>query len=116
MTSRASAIASGCHVDAIGAHIGDEADRSRDIDALIEALGDLHRALGGEAQLARRLLGEREVMKGGCGLRRVGLRLDLGDGDAGARLDRSDGALGLGLSWSDRTCRASCRESSKAAQ
>ena len=40
--------------DAVGSHVGDEADRlAADVDAFIEALGDLHRLLGREAELAR---------------------------------------------------------------
>ena len=39
---------------AVGSHVGDEADGlAADVDAFIEALGDLHRLLGREAELAR---------------------------------------------------------------
>ena len=42
---------------AVGAHVGDQADRlAADVDALEQALGGLHRAVGREAELARRLL------------------------------------------------------------
>ena len=44
----------GNDLDAVGSHVGDEADRlAADVDAFVEALGDLHRLLGREAELAR---------------------------------------------------------------
>ncbi len=56
----------GREIDAVGAHIGDQPDRPvADVDALIEALGDLHGARRREAELARGLLLQVEVVKGG---------------------------------------------------
>ena len=70
----------GRHVDAVGAHIGDQADGlAADVDALVEALRDLHGARWREAELARGLLLQR---RGGEGRVRVALR--------GLRLDRGD--------------------------
>ncbi len=44
-------------VDGVGTHVGDEPYRAAaDVHALVELLGDAHGALGGEAELARRLL------------------------------------------------------------
>ncbi len=43
----------GNDLNAVGSHVGDEADRlAADVDAFVEALGDLHRLLGREAELA----------------------------------------------------------------
>ena len=54
---RVAAMASPAHLDAVGAHIGDEPDRlAADVDAFIEALGDLHGLGRGEAELARGFL------------------------------------------------------------
>ena len=62
----------GREVDAVGAHIGDEADRAvADVDALIEALGDLHGARRRKPELARGLL-----LQGRGGEGRVGMALD----------------------------------------
>ena len=78
----------GGEVDAVGAHVGDEPDRPlADVHALVEALGDLHRARWREAELARGLL-----LQGGGGEGRIGvafdrLRLDRGDREA-RRLER----------------------------
>ena len=82
---------------AVGAHVGDQADRvAVQIDALEQALGGAHGALGAEAELARRLL-----LQGGGGERRRRVTLDLLLLDAvdleGARLDRGDGAPGVRL-------------------
>ena len=60
------------HVDAVGAHIGDQADGlAADIDAFIEPLRQLHRACRGEAELARGLLLQGRGLEG-----RVGVALD----------------------------------------
>ncbi len=68
------------HLHAVGAHIGDRA-------VLVELLRDPHRVVGGEAELARRLLLQR---RGGEGRRRVARR--------GARFDRLHGeAAGLDI-------------------
>ena len=86
----------GGEIDAVGAHIGDEAGRAvADVDAFIETLGDLHGARRGEAELARRLL-----LQGRSGERRIGMapdgaRLDGGDRELGA-LQRRLERLGLG--------------------
>ena len=70
----------GGEIDAVGAHIGDEPDRAvADVDALVEALGDLHGARGREAELARGLL-----LQGGGGEGRIGVALDR------LRFDRGD--------------------------
>ena len=67
-------------IDAVGAHIGDEAGRAvADVDAFIEALGDLHGARRREAELARRLL-----LQGRGGERRIRVALDR------LRFDRGD--------------------------
>ena len=64
--------------DPVGAHIGDQADGiAVEVDALIEPLGNLHRARGAEAELARGLL-----LQGRCGERRKRVAPDL------AMLDR----------------------------
>ena len=69
----------GREVDAVGAHIGDEADRAfADVDALIEPLGDLHGARRREAELARGLLLQRRGGEGRVGVALDGLRLDRG--------------------------------------
>ena len=71
ITLRVAAMASRRHLHAVGAHVGDEADGlAADVDALVEPLGDLHGAGGGEAELARRLLLQR---RGGERRRRVAL-------------------------------------------
>ena len=70
----------GREVDAVGSHIGDESDRAvADVDAFVEALGDLHGAGRREAELARGLL-----LQGGGGEGRVGMALDR------LRFDRRD--------------------------
>ena len=60
-------------VDRVGAHVGNQAHGpAADVHPLVELLGDAHGALGGEAELARRLL-----LEGGGdkGRRRVALAL-----------------------------------------
>ena len=70
----------GGEVDAVGAHVGDEAGRAvADVDALVEPLGDLHRARRREAELARGLL-----LQGRGGEGRIGVALDR------LRFDRRD--------------------------
>ena len=74
------------HLHAIGTHVGDEADLlAADLHAFVEALGDLHRAAGGEAELAGGFLLQR-----GGGERRGRVTLDR------LRLDRGD-AIGAGF-------------------
>ena len=74
----------GREIDAVGAHIGDEAGRAvADVDAFIEALGDLHGARRREAELARRLL-----LQGRGGERRIGVALDRLRFDRGDREER----------------------------
>ena len=74
----------GGHVDAVGAHIGDEANRlAAGVDALIQPLGHLHGAGGGHAELAAGLLLQR---RGGEGRGRIAPRrlgLDAGDREPG---------------------------------
>ncbi len=73
MTLRAARHGLRRHVDAVRAHVGDEADRlAADVDALVEALRQLHRLGAGEAELARASCCMVEVVKGGWGLRRAG--------------------------------------------
>ena len=91
------------HVDAVGPHVGDVA-------VLVEALGDLHGAGRGEAELPRGLLLQR---RGGEGRRRVAadrLRLDRGDPVGAGPERRLDGAGGR-LVRECRAGRASCRRS-----
>ena len=68
------------HVDAVGTHIGDEADGlAVDLDAFIEPLREPHRMRGREAELAARFLLHG---RGGEGRRRIaprGLGFDRGD-------------------------------------
>ena len=72
ITLRAPVDRLGREIDAVGAHISDEADRAvADVDALIEALGDLHGAGRREAELARGFL-----LQGRGRERRVGVALD----------------------------------------
>ena len=60
-------------VDRIGAHVGDQTDRTAaGIDALVQLLGDPHGALGGETHLARGFL-----LQGRGGERRGGMALAL---------------------------------------
>jgi len=83
-------------VDAVGAHIGDEADRlAVDVDAFVEPLCDAHRMGGRKAEFAARLLlqgrgGERRRRVAPCGF-----GLDIGDEEARA-LQRLLEGLGLG--------------------
>ena len=85
----------GREVDAVGAHISDETGRAvADIDAFIEALGDLHGARRREAELARRFLLQG---RGGEGRIRVALdRLQFDRGDREQRL-LERGLEGFGL-------------------
>ena len=86
----------GRHVDAVGPHVGDEADRlAVDLGALVEPLGELHGAGRREAELARRFL-----LQGRCRERRVrvslgGLGLDADDRELG-HIERRLEGLGLG--------------------
>src|SRR5262245_5176401 len=67
-------------------HVGDEADRAlvAELDALVEPLGDAHRAGGLEAELARRLLLQARGDEGRCRMPPPFLLLDLGNGPARA--------------------------------
>src|SRR6185437_124705 len=84
--------------DAVGPHIGDEADRlAAEIDALVEPLRQAHRPAGAEAELARGFLLQG---RGGEGRLRVAadlLALDLGDGEAARPGDGVGGGARLGL-------------------
>ncbi len=89
---------------AVGAHIGDQADRlAADLDALVKALGDAHRMRGSKAELAARLLLQR---RGGEGRRRVALgRLGFDRGDGKSRLfQRLLERLGLGAGADVEPC------------
>ena len=115
-------------IDAVGAHIGNEADRAvADIDAFIEPLGDLHGARGGQPELARGFLLQRGRGEGRVGVALDGLGLDRGDGEfrlierrlerpcfvpgadiepadllaVGADETRGEGRAGLGLQMSE---------------
>ena len=84
------------HVDAVGAHVSDEADRfAIDVHALVKPLRDAHRHRRRKAELARGFLLQG---RGGEGRKRVtfaGLRLDLPDAEA-RRIERGLEGLGLG--------------------
>ena len=83
--------------DAVGSHIGDQAGGlAADVDAFIQALGDLHGALGVEAQLARGFLLQGRGLEGRRGIAPYRTGLDAGNREA-LRLDRSDRAAGVGL-------------------
>jgi hypothetical protein len=70
----------------VGPHVGDETDRARtDIHALVELLGHAHGALGGEAELARRLLLERGGDEGRGRLALALFALDLLDPELARR-------------------------------
>ena len=70
----------GRKIDAVGAHISDEAGRAvADVDAFVEALRDLHGARRRKTELARRLL-----LQGRCGEWRIRVALDR------LRFDRRD--------------------------
>ena len=85
----------GRDIDAVGAHIGDEADRlAADIDALIEALGDLHGARRRKAELARGLLLQGRGGEGRIGVALGRLRFDADDREA-RLLERRLEGLGL---------------------
>ena len=85
----------GREVDAVGAHIGNEAGGAvADVDALVKTLGDLHRARGREAELARGFLLQCRSGEGRVGVALDRLRLDRRDGEA-RRLQRVLERLGL---------------------
>ncbi len=74
----------GREIDAVGAHISDEAGRAvADVDAFVETLRDLHGARWREAELARRLL-----LQGRCGEWRIRVALDRLRFDRGDREER----------------------------
>ena len=80
----------GREIDAVGAHISDEAGRAlADIDAFVEALRNLHGARRRKTELARRLL-----LQGRSGERRIGVALDRLRFD---RRDREERLLERGL-------------------
>ena len=73
----------GNDLNAVGSHVGDEADRlAADVDAFVEALGDLHRLLGREAELAR-----------GIHLQRRGRERRIGVALGGFLFDRRDAEI-----------------------
>ena len=79
---------------AVGSHVGNEAHGfAADVDALIEPLGDIHRLLGGEAELARGIHLQRRgrERREGVALRRF--LLDLDDAEV-AFLDRGLDGMG----------------------
>ena len=85
----------GREVDAVGAHIGDEAGRAvADVDAFVKALGDLHRARRREAELARGFLLQGRGGEGRIGVALDRLRFDRRDREA-RRLERLLERLGL---------------------
>ena len=93
--------AGGCRLardlHAVGAHVGDQADRvAVQTDPLEQALGGAHGAVGAEAELARCLL-----LQGAGGERRRRVALDLllleALDDEAAGQDRCDRALGVGF-------------------
>ena len=66
------------HVDAVGSHIGDEADGlAADVDAFVQTLGDAHGLRRGEPQLARGLLLQGRGGEGRVGVALGGLGLDV---------------------------------------
>ena len=74
----------GREIDAVGAHIGNEAGRAvADIDAFVEALRNLHGARRRETELPRRLL-----LQGRSGERRIRVALDRLRFDRGDREER----------------------------
>ena len=96
-------------LDAVGAHIGDEAHRlAVDVGALIEALGDAHGDGRGEAELAAGFLLERRG-----GERRVGValgRLRFDRGDLEGRGSRGPGGDRRLRPWTRRRgAGSSCR-------
>ena len=73
----------GHDLDAVGSHVGDETDQlAADIDAFVEPLGDLHRLLRGEAELA-----------GGVHLQRRGRERRIRIAFRGFLFDRSDAEI-----------------------
>ena len=85
------------HLHAVGAHVGDQADRlAIERDALEQALRGAHRAIGAEAELARRFLLQG---RGRERRRRMALHLALLEAldREVARLDRGDRALRVRL-------------------
>ncbi len=86
----------GRDLDAVGPHIGDEADRlAVDVDALIEPLGDAHGVRGGKAELAARFLLQRRGGEGRGRIAPAGFRLDVRDGE-GRAFERLLEGLGFG--------------------
>jgi hypothetical protein len=82
---------------AVGSHVGDEADGlAVEIHALIEALGDLHGLLGGEAQLARGVHLQRRGGERREGVALHGFLLDRDHAEL-ALLDRRLDGRSLGL-------------------
>ena len=80
--------------DGVGPHVGDQALAGRaNVDAFVEALRDLHRAAGAEAELAVRFLLQRGGDEGRRGALGGGRRFDLGH-DPGLGLLQA-GAEGL---------------------
>ena len=96
--SRTPCIASSRDAEAVGSHVGDQADRpgAVDVDAFVELLGDLHGPLAGEPQPDRRLLLERAGLERGVGLVELLGLVDLGDDIAGRGQHVADLA-GVGL-------------------
>ena len=94
---------------AVGSHVGDEAgDLAADLDAFIQALGELHRLLGREAELAG---GVHLQRRGGEGRERValhGLLLDADDAEVAlldGGLDGGGGGLVLEVELVELRCR-----------
>src|SRR5688572_112412 len=82
----------------VGPVIGDETThRVPAVDALKQSLRDLHRALGGEAELAARLLRQRRGRERRRGTLDAGLLLDGGDRPWHVRAQRLDERGGRGL-------------------
>ena len=74
----------GREVDAVGAHISNESGRAfAEVDAFIEALGDLHRARRREAEFARGFLLQGRGRERRIGVPLGGLRFDLDDREFG---------------------------------
>ena len=77
----------GAQVHRVGSHVGDQADHAlvAERDAFVQALRDLHRAAGGEAELARGLLLQRRGRERRRGPALALLRLDVGHHQATLR-------------------------------
>ena len=84
---------------AVRSHVGDEADRvAADVDALVQALGDLHRLLGGKSQLAGSIHLQRRGLERCVRVAFDGLLLDVGDFEVAVfdgRFDRGGGGFVL---------------------